>query len=248
VRIRRLQVAASAVTVAGMLATPLTPRGGVGRRMLSSGVVGGLFSVTLASATRRWGARRTVAAAAVTTTATAAIERAGTVTGRPFGRYSYTSALQPQIADVPVLVPLAWFAMAVPAREVAHAALGPRSTPYTRIVCGAGALTAWDLFLDPQMVAEGYWRWARPGAYRGIPLSNFVGWFLTALAVMAVFEAALPPGEPDPELVAEYAVMATMETVAFASFFGDRVVAVAGALAMLPIAAAAVVRLRGRAW
>ena len=35
------------------------------------------------------------------------------------------------------------------------------------VVLGAAALTAWDLFLDPQMTTEGYWRWARRGRYRG---------------------------------------------------------------------------------
>ena len=60
-----------------------------------------------------------------------------------------------------------------------------RSTPVTRIALGSAALTAWDLFLDPQMVGEGYWVWARRGLYRGIPLGNFVGWFLTGLGVMA---------------------------------------------------------------
>ena len=147
---------------------------------------------------------------------------------------------------MPVLVPLAWFAMAVPARETAHAALGRRSNRLTRIVGGAAALTAWDLFLDPQMVGEGYWRWSRGGIYRGIPMSNYLGWFLTGLGVMAVLEAVLPPGEPAPDLVAEYGAMAAMETAGFAAFFGDRVVAAVGAMGMLPVTALAVVRLVGQ--
>ena len=40
----------------------------------------------------------------------------------------------------------------------------PRSSPWRRIALGAVALTAWDLFLDPQMTAEGYWRWDRGAA------------------------------------------------------------------------------------
>ena len=103
---------------------------------------------------------------------------------------------------------------------MAHAALGTRSTPVARIVAGAVALTAWDLFLDPQMVGEGYWSWARVGRYRGIPVSNFAGWFVTSLAVMAALEVALPADGPaDGELVAEYATMAGMETLGFAAFF-----------------------------
>ena len=97
---------------------------------------------------------------------------------------------------MPAIVPLAWFAMAVPAREAAHAALGHGPGRRHAWSSAPAALTAWDLFLDPQMVGEGYWRWARPGAYRGIPLGNYVGWFVTGLGVMAIIERALPVADP----------------------------------------------------
>lgn len=244
---RVLAVVPPAVALAGMIATPLVTRGGTARRTLSSVVVGGLFATTASAATRRWGVPRTVAAAGVVAGATTAVEHVGTRTGLPFGRYAYTGSLRPTVAGVPAIVPLAWFAMAVPARETAHAALAGRSNPATRIAVGAAALTAWDLFLDPQMVGEGFWRWARPGRYRDIPLTNYVGWLLTAAGVMAVLEIALPPTQlPDAVLVGEYGVMATMETVGFARFFGDRVVAAVGGAAMLPLAAVAAARLVGR--
>jgi putative membrane protein len=186
---------------------------------------------------------------------TAVVERVGTRTGLPFGRYEYSGALRPRIAGVPAIVPLAWFAMAPPAREAAHAALGGRSTAVARVFLGACALTAWDLFLDPQMVGEGYWGWVRNGVYRGIPVSNFIGWFVTSVGVMLILERTLPVGAPvvasrsDPAvttgagsaLVGEYAFVATMETVGFAKYFRDPVVAVVGGAAMLPIAAAAAV-------
>ncbi len=244
---RIVGVVSPALTLAGMIATPLVQRGGTARRTLSSVVVGGLFATTAAAATHRWGAPRTVAAAGAVAAATTAVEHVGTRTGLPFSSYAYTGALRPTVAGVPAIVPLAWFAMAVPARETAHAALGARSNRATRIVVGAAALTAWDLFLDPQMVGEGFWRWARAGRYRGIPLSNFAGWLLTAAGVMAVLEVVLPPTpQPDPVLVGEYGVMATMETIGFARFFGDRVVAAVGGAGMLPVAATATARMLGR--
>jgi uncharacterized membrane protein len=239
---RRLAVVAAAATTAGMIAFPLAPRGGTGRRFVSTVVVGGLAATTGANATHRWGGLRTSVAAAVVATGAAVVEHVGTATGRPFGRYRYSDRLVPQVAGVPVVVPGAWWAMAVPAREVAHAALGARSSRPARVALGAVALTAWDLFLDPQMTAEGYWTWARGGRYRGIPLSNYAGWLVTAAAIMGALEALLPPGQPDRALVAEYAGMALMETVGFAAFFGDRVVAAVGGLASLPLAAAALWR------
>jgi putative membrane protein len=185
-------------------------------------------------------------ALAATSTLALAVERVGSTTGVPFGSYRYTPALRPQVAGVPGAVPAAWFAMALPAREAAHAVLGDRSAAVARVVSGAALLTAWDLFLDPQMVGEGYWRWARRGRYRGIPLSNFAGWYATSLAVMALLEAVLPPGDPDPVEVATYAGVAAMHTLGFAVFFGDPLVAAVGGLAMLAPGAVALARLRRR--
>lgn len=249
---RRTEWVPAVVTAAAMIATPLARRGGSTRRALASVVVTGLCATTSAASNRVWGPRRTAGAFSVIAVGTGAIERIGTATGVPFGEYSYTGQLRPHIGGVPVIVPLAWFAMAVPAREAAHAALADHSTPMCRIIGGAAALTAWDLFLDPQMVGEGYWGWQRRGRYRGIPASNFIGWFITALGVMAVLEVVLPVADrqaaddtsPDAVLVGEYATMAAMETLGFAAFFKDRVVAVVGGAAMMPIAAAAVRGLR----
>lgn len=247
----RVAAVAGAATIGGMIATPLLPQGGRGRKILSSVVVVGMWATTTANAVRRWGAARAGAAGATTAVATGVVERVGTQTGLPFGRYAYTGALQPQVAHVPVIVPLAWFGMGLPAREAAHAALGNRSTPTTRIVLGSAAMTAWDLFLDPQMVGEGYWAWARRGLYRGIPLSNFAGWFLTGLGIMALFEAVLPvrrtgSDRHDVRLVSQYGYMSVMQTLGFARYFRDPLVAAVGGLGMLPIAAAAVTQLARR--
>lgn len=246
----RLAAAASIVTVAGMIATPLLPQRGRGRKMLSSVVVAGMFATSTANAVKRWGPTRAAGAAAVTAVATGVIERVGTRTGLPFGQYGYTDALRPQVAHVPVIVPLAWFGMGLPSREAAHAALGDRSTPATRIALGSAAMTAWDLFLDPQMVGEGYWSWVKKGVYRGIPLSNYLGWLLTGLGIMAIFERILPTDvtvdgrnrttrhspRSDGRLVGQYGYMSVMQTLGFARYFRDPLVATVGGAAMLPTA------------
>ena len=247
---------AGSVTSAAMIATPLMPKGGTQRRVLSSVVVAGMAATTAGNATVRWGAGRVAGAIGAVTATTMAVERLGTATGLPFGRYEYSRALQPQLGGVPAIVPVAWFAMAIPSREAAHAALGSRSTPLTRIVVGAAALTAWDLFLDPQMVGEGYWTWARRGIYRGIPVGNYLGWFVTSLGVMTIVEIALPvtnaaassadsadsPAAPDAALVGSYGFVALMETIGFARYFRDPVVATVGGIAMLPLAGLAAAR------
>jgi putative membrane protein len=203
-----------------------------------------LAVTTTAAVARRWGVRRAALAAAAVGGGTVLVEAVGTTTGIPFGRYRYSGRLRPTVLGVPVVVPAAWWAMAVPAREAANAALGRRSGPAARIGLGALALASWDLFLDPQMTGEDFWRWSIRGRYRGIPLSNFVGWLITGAVVMAALEVLLPPGRPEPGLVGTYAGMGVMETLGFAAFFGDRVVAAIGGAAMLPIGVLGLARLR----
>lgn len=242
-RLDRARVMAAGATLGAMIVTPFVPAGGTIRRLLTSATVAGLAVTTAGSTAARWGRTRTAGSLSAICTITHAVESFGVRTAVPFGRYAYRPALQPQIAGVPAAVPVAWFAMAIPAREVAHVALGGHSTPLRRVVVGAVALTAWDVFLDPQMTAEGYWNWSRGGRYRGIPATNFLGWMITGLAIMAILETLLPPGEPSPPLVVQYGAVGAMEAAAFATFFGDRTVAVAGSVAMLPLAAAALARL-----
>lgn len=233
----------AAATFAGMVATPLAPRGGSIRRVAAVVVVGGLAMATFERLRARWGPSRAGTAVVAVTALGWAAELVGTRTGRPFGRYAYTGRLRPTVGGVPAVVPLAWFAMAAPARETAHAALGRRSSRGRRVVGGAAALVAWDLFLDPQMVGEGFWLWARPGRYRGIPLTNFAGWFATAAVAMTILEVTAPPDrEAEPGLVAEYAGVAVMEALGFAAFFRDRTVALVGGATMLPVAMVGVIR------
>ncbi len=179
-----------------------------------------------------WGPRRAALALAWVGVATLVVERVGVATGWPFGSYRYTGVLQPAVWHVPVIVPLAWFALGIPAREVANRLLSDRAP---RVVAAACALTAWDLFLDPQMVREGYWHWNGQGAWRGVPLSNFAGWLAVSLAVLVVVDLIAPVGPPTPSglpLVAVYSWWAVMETIGFVAFFGDATVGLVGGLAM----------------
>jgi putative membrane protein len=122
-------------------------------------------SVSHALLTR--GPRATVLLVAVTTGGGFAVEALGVATGFPFGEYTYSGDLGPRLAGVPVVVPLAWTWMAWPAWLAAVRVT--RSRP-AQVVLAAVGLAAWDLFLDPQMVAEGYWTWVDPHpALPGVP-------------------------------------------------------------------------------
>jgi len=192
----------------------------------------GLLTVTSAveaveARGRRRGAAPVIAAGAVGFGA----ELLGVHTGRPFGAYAYTGKLGPRVGGVPLLAAAAWALMARPA-WVAAGWLTRRRAP--RVALAAGALTAWDVFLDPRMAREGYWVWPEGGRYEGVPASNFLGWWVTGLGVFAVW-SALDGGDVDADddgALALYAWTWIGETFANAVLWRRPRVAAAGSLAM----------------
>ena len=73
---------------------------------------------------------------------------------------------------------------------------------------------------------------------------------MTGLGVMAVLERTLPVADavdaegerPDAALVATYSLVGLLETIGFARYFRDPLVATVGGIGMLPLAAAAIAR------
>lgn len=121
----------------------------------------------------------------------------GVHTGFPFGSYRYTSLLGPSVADVPLLVPLAWTMLAYPClllgRRLSLRLRSPLQSPRLgTAILGGLALASWDLFLDPQMVALGAWRWRFPSpglpAIPGVPLTNYAGWVLVSVILIFVLD------------------------------------------------------------
>jgi len=109
----------------------------------------------------------------------------------PFGfRYVYDPALQPLIlGQVPAVIPLMWFALAyTPVVFLRRMSVRPEGRlDARRLLAKTGLcslfLVAMDLFLDPLGVSGGTWTWPDGGSYFGIPLMNFVGWFIVGVAI-----------------------------------------------------------------
>ncbi|GAA0424834.1 membrane protein [Actinoplanes capillaceus] len=155
-------------------------------------LIGVLLSVTHALLSR--GVRAAAALIGTAMLGGFAVEAIGVATGFPFGSYHYSGQLGPKLLGVPLIIPLAWTWMAWPAWLAALRVAGGRTA---RIVVAAVGLAAWDLFLDPQMVAEGYWRWhdpvpALPGV-PGVPIGNYLGWLGFALLLMTALSFAAGP-------------------------------------------------------
>jgi putative membrane protein len=207
------------------------------------GLVGLMLATSVAEAAEARGLRRGVLPIAAAGGIGFAAELVGVATGRPFGHYTYSGKLGPRVGGVPLLAAAAWALMARPAWVAAGWVARGRAA---RVATAAGALTAWDVFLDPRMAREGYWTWPGGGRFEGVPASNFLGWWVTGSAVFAVWSLldADGPAPRDDGALALYAWTWVGETFANAALWRRPRVAGAGAVAM---GAVAVPALRRRA-
>jgi uncharacterized membrane protein len=128
----------------------------------------------------------------LTFTVSLLFECVGVASGWVYGPYHYTAKLGPKFLGlVPLLIPAAWFMMTYPTYIIASYIV-PRIEKawlwrLSLSATGALIMTAWDLALDPLMVAGGHWVWEQPGAYFGVPLQNFWGWWLTIFVTFWLF-------------------------------------------------------------
>lgn len=250
-RIELLAVAAAAVTVLAQVSYPLL--GGQALRAATIVAVLAFATASVASATARFGVRAGAALLLGAGGLGLVAEAVGVATGRPFGAYSYAGTLGPQLLGVPLLVPLAWTMMAYPAllaaRRLAPAA-GALRQPVVALLGGV-TLAAWDLYLDPQMVAAGHWSWAHPQpslpGVPDVPLTNTAGWLLVGTLMTALLDALLPAsGAPAAEALPAALLAWTWlgSLLANVAFFGRPQVGLLGGVAMALVAVPYLLRLR----
>jgi len=151
------------------------------------------------------------------------IEWLGSTTGFPFGHYDYTTLLQPQISGVPLLIPAAWWMMLIPSWGIAESILGGvkpklnKAYPWVFALTAGAAMTAWDFYLDPQMVAQNLWTWQDPTGFFGIPWVNFWGWWLSA-SLLTIF--IRPDSLPRKSLLTIYTITWLLQFIGLGLFWG----------------------------
>jgi putative membrane protein len=79
------------------------------------------------------------------------------------------------------------------------------------------------------MVAWGYWQWATPGGYFGIPWLNFGGWFLSSALITLV---ARPSALPIKPLLLIYIITWLLQSIGQALFWAMPGPALVGFLVM----------------
>ncbi|MBW3603901.1 MAG: carotenoid biosynthesis protein [Actinobacteria bacterium] len=242
--VRLVPVALATAVVALQIAYPLIEQGPA-RDRLTVGIVVCFAAASLTHALLWRGATFAVALFVTTALGGLAIEMIGVSTGLPFGEYRYLDSLGAQLLDVPLVVGLAWTMMAYPAYVVSEVIGG--GTARLALV-GGWALASWDLFLDPQMVQAGHWRWETVGpAVADIPVTNYLAWFVVAVVMMATLRAVAPAESAvadDRIPVALYLWTYASSVMAHAVFFGLPTSAVVGGIGMGVVVVALVRALR----
>lgn len=163
----------------------------------------------------RIGWRRSFAMFAVASGVALGAELLGTFSQLPFGEYAYTPLLGHRIFGlVPFPIPISWFYMIVGCLTMCGRLLRADDDGATRwrwaLLSGA-ILVAWDVSMDPAMVKTAHWVWgdgdlftrlALPpavvafftkDAFYGMPLSNWLGWYVTGVLISRLLLEITPP-------------------------------------------------------
>ncbi len=122
------------------------------------------------------------------------IENIGVTTGFPFGTYYFTDVMGPKLFHVNVMLGLAYVGMLYLSWTLAEIILnGPVIRPtghrvLTTPLLAALIMTSWDLSMDPiWSTVKHAWIWVHGGAYFGVPMSNFAGWYLDVYLICQSF-------------------------------------------------------------
>ncbi|WP_237341501.1 carotenoid biosynthesis protein [Williamsia soli] len=171
-----LSAALLVVSIAAQITYPLVD--GTTRDHVTVTVVLASAAAMVLHSAARLGTLRTVAMVAATAGVGWSAEIIGTATSFPFGAYEYaTGRIGPSIADVPIVIGLAWTAGGYCIWWVSSFIT---TAPWFRVPLATAGMVGWDLYLDPQMVSAGLWTWeARDAGLPGIdqiPITNFLGW------------------------------------------------------------------------
>lgn len=170
-----------------------------------------------------------------------AAEYASTRTGIPFGLYHYTGETAWRelfISNVPFFDPLSFPFLAYASYCLARWSLGQARGWAPAALTGVLMMLV-DVVVDPLAVRGESWflgrifYYAEPGTYFGVPLSNFVGWFLVGWAIAGgylwvVGRGAEAPGSPLGGIGLYYGVV--LFNLGITGWIGERTLLGAGIL------------------
>jgi uncharacterized membrane protein len=108
-------------------------------------------------------------------------------TGFPFGHYYFTSVMGPKVFQLPLLLALAYLGIGYVSWVLAVLILSGFRLFLVPVIA-AFVMTAWDLSMEPVWATlDRAWIWSDGGAYFGVPISNFFGWYVTTYTFYQLF-------------------------------------------------------------
>jgi uncharacterized membrane protein len=123
-----------------------------------------------------------------------AFENLSILTGFPFGWYHYSEKMGARLFLVPLLIGPAYFGVGYLSWTLARAILGDTNgrlagrLVFATPIIASFIMVCWDLTIDPKMsTITNNWIWRDGGSYFGVPLANFLGWYLTVYVFLQVF-------------------------------------------------------------
>ncbi|MES2315902.1 MAG: carotenoid biosynthesis protein [Pseudomonadota bacterium] len=137
-------------------------------------------------------------------------EQIGASYGWFFGSYTYTEVLGPTLGDVPVIIPLMWFALTYVAYVLANLivwqtpvdGVAPLGQSLVMSLLAALIVTAYDLGADPYMVftLKAWIMTMKDGWWFGETLQGFFGWAFVSFVIIFAFRMTLKRRAPQPPL------------------------------------------------
>ncbi|MCB0084605.1 MAG: carotenoid biosynthesis protein [Caldilineaceae bacterium] len=160
--------------------------------------IGALVAFAMAHGRRRFGLKKMFGLFVIAVVLANMFENLSISTGFPFGHYVHTDAFGPKIFQVPAVVGPIFFSLCYIAWTLATMLIGgPESPNDLRFLIGTPIVasfivTGWDMCSDPiGATIGGQWLFEDGGAYFGVPLSNYLGWYLTTWAIIQTFNIFL---------------------------------------------------------
>ncbi len=155
-------------------------------------VLGCIFA--LIHGTLRYGARGMIIFIILCLVISYILENLSIQIGFPFGFYHYTSDLGPKLFAVPILIGPAYFSTGYLSWVISNVLLDKADSKLESLNIFALPFVAsfimvmWDVVMDPSSsTIKHLWIWDKGGGFFGVPLSNYLGWFLTVYLFFQAF-------------------------------------------------------------
>jgi uncharacterized membrane protein len=217
--IKRLPILTYVLLTVFLLVTAVRGRSDTTLLLIASSVL--MFACCWSSAIQLLGGRAALHFVVIAVCAGWFAEQMGASHGWFFGEYDYTDVLGPTLGDVPVIIPLMWFALTYVAYVIANFIVwhtpvdGVASTGHAAVMALLAALivTAYDLGADPYMVftLKAWIMVIKDGWWFGETLQGFFGWAFVSFAILFSFRLTLRWRAPKPAAhVAKWHVLAPM--------------------------------------